>query len=213
VREPLYYLSSGRPTGQYATPGEAPGLFHLANPRARRPPPDLMVSSALDNLVSPAFVHAVRDLGATGYRVEPVRLLRRDEELPEWGRLIVTGSSPRSWRGFHDEHVREKKYVEDGPWSPDHACFDPAPDGWDGSDVFHPAETAFVVVTQRVRDTLIAARLNVEIVRVGLMPFPLSYALDDAEEAWRRRMGTAPGDLPGEPRCPVLLGEEESPTA
>ncbi|QDB80012.1 hypothetical protein FE251_11950 [Georgenia wutianyii] len=188
MREPLYYLSSRTPTGQYTTPGEAPGLFHLGQSPgtsvAARPHGQLGHGQPRFAGVRPSHERP----GSDRLPVEPVRLSLRDEELPRWGRLIVTGSSPRSWSGFRDEHVREKRYVDNGPWSPDHACFDPAPDGWDGSDVFHPAETAFVVVTERVKDALVAARLNVEIERAGLKPFPLTYALDGTEEAWRRRM-------------------------
>lgn len=184
------------------------GVLRVGRPRSRLS--DIEVTDDLGLVLSPQATALLRSLGATGWTGEPVTVLRSTEEVVGYERLHVTGRSPRLWSGFHDDHVREERWAPHVPWVAVHACTDPAPDGWDGSDVFSPAGTQYVVVTDRVRQAFGAAGLRAEFEQVGRLTVPLFQEDDedrDTEAEWRARTGTLPGQRAGTALCPDLLGE------
>lgn len=195
-------------TMQNAVPtGE--GAFRVAYPNRRIP--DILEAGVGPEIASPRLIAALQEIGATGWEARGVHLFRRDEGLPGYARLVVLGSSPRISYAFHDEHVREVRNVP-GVWSPEHACTDPAIDGWDGSDIYRPANSGHTVVSDRVAKALLDAKLGVDLHQVGRGPLEsLLLDIEDPNAAadWRTRMGVQPGELEGTPYCPLLLSDNE----
>lgn len=91
---------------------------------------------------------------------------------------------------------------------PEHACTDPAVDGWDGSDVFRPSGSGHIVVVDRVAQVLLEAKLALRLDQVGRgYTYSLLTDTDNplAAQQWRDRLKIQPGDREGEPVCPDLL--------
>lgn len=184
--------------------------FRIAYPRRRIP--DLIEAGVGPRLASPRLVAALREIGATGWDSRPVDLHREGDLLPGYAELIVLGSSPRISYAFHDDHVREVRNSA-GVWSPEHACMDPAVDGWDGSDVYRPANSEHTVVSDRVAEAILRSKLLVDLDQVGRGPLQ-SLLLDidhpTAAAEWRKRAGFQPGEREGTPICPLLLPDQDS---
>lgn len=209
-REQLFYLSGAVRSGQYVRCTTDRSVFVIAKPKVAVP--DLVHSDDLDVIVSDDFLGTMQELGAAGFESRPITLLRGRQREAVRGHhlLVVTGRSPGMWWGFHDEHVRETQCVEGGPWVAQHACLDPAPSGWDGSDLFMPEGTGFLVATHRVVEALRARRLAVLIEPVGTVAFGVDDFGDDADAVarWRRRTGVSPGERAGEPICAFLVVDQ-----
>lgn len=162
----------------------------------------------IGTVVHDSFKDTIEALGATGVRFhelpppsEKMQALKRGA----WWGLEITGTSPTYSDTFHDEHVRTVKLP--AVWTLESYCTDPAPDGWDGSDAYHPGDTLNMVVTQRVADALTAADITVRLEEVGRHPHPVwdTEECDNQAEAWRHRMGVDFADWPDPGCCPTLL--------
>ena len=163
---------------------------------------------AIGTVVHDTFKNAVEALGATGVRFHelppPSDKMQAIKPGAWWG-LEITGTSPAYSNVFHDEHVRAVR--KPAAWAIESYCTDPAPDGWDGSDFYHPGDTLNMVVTQRVADALTAADITVRLEEVGRHPHPVwdTEECDNQAEAWRQRMGVEFADWPDPGCCPNLL--------
>lgn len=204
----LWYLESVETGSRYVKEAGG-GRYRWVGLRGRPVPDvDYADSSGFDQLVSERLVAVLRGHGFSGWEAEPVDLeMGQGQAL----RFSVTGVSSRLGRAFHDEHVREVR--EPAYWVPLQACNDPAPDGWDGSDIFQPDGTYLIVLTDPVHQALVDAGLKVEFVEVGRRSVGL-YDPDDLDDDdghhWRKRMGVQPGERAGDAVCPTLLEKYKS---
>jgi hypothetical protein len=117
-------------------------------------------------LLSPRFHQLLRDHDFTGWTAHPAEVELRRGERAEYGALAVSGRS-----GPIDDKRSERVVLP--PAAPGGnevpglrgLLFDPR--SWDGSDVFTPEGSTFVLVTDRVRDAIAAAGLtNVALERI-----------------------------------------------
>jgi hypothetical protein len=105
-------------------------------------------------LLSPKVVDVLREGGFTGWDVHPARIeLEGGKRVEDHGALMVSGRS-----GPVDEALSESvtlpRPVPEGNEVPGlrGLLFDPAT--WDGSDIFTPETTTFVMITDAVREAL-----------------------------------------------------------
>ncbi|PKZ41942.1 hypothetical protein [Kytococcus schroeteri] len=168
----------------------------------------------------------VEATGATGVRFhaapEPSPALQ-EIHPGYWYHLEVTGTSPGVSRGFHDDHVSFER-MPGGMLSLVHPCMDPSPQGWDGSDVYMPAGTRLIVVTEPVARAIQDAGCSVELVEVGRARTPggmdvvmeLSDRLGEEEasrileqmtpeDLWEQRTGRDRETWEGPGYCPDVV--------
>lgn len=163
---------------------------------------------AIGTVVHDTFKNAVEAIDATGVRFHelppPSEKVLAIKPGAWWG-LEITGTSPAYSDAFHDDHVRVVR--KPAAWEIESYCTDPTPEGWDGSDFYHPGETGYKYVTQRVADALTAADITARLEEVGRHAHPVwdTEECDNQAEAWRQRMGVEFADWPDPGCCPDLL--------
>jgi hypothetical protein len=110
-------------------------------------------------IVSDTVVRTLEVIGATGWTTYPVECRnRRGEVVPGRAGLSVTGRcGPPLWR--RSRHF-QKRLAPGTPPAPYLRGFYFDEDSWDGSDVFSPVTTGFVVVVDRVYKALRAAKVR-----------------------------------------------------
>ena len=118
--------------------------------------PDLIATDAIVlYLVSARFRKVLRDAGISGWhsrRVEVADVVSRDYEL-----LVVTGRCGAIDDGCSVQSPRQNRSgVAYTVWTG--LFFDPAT--WDGSDVFSPADSGLIFMTQRACDAIRRAKLR-----------------------------------------------------
>jgi hypothetical protein len=113
---------------------------------------------ALLHLVSDRFI-GVLD-GFRGWRTYPVEVYAKDGELvPGYHGLAVSGRSGPIDNDLSPVMVLPPP-VPHGEAMPHRIGIRFWPETWDGSDVFMPAGSGWVLVTQEVRDALTAAKIT-----------------------------------------------------
>ncbi|PKZ42476.1 hypothetical protein CYJ76_02690 [Kytococcus schroeteri] len=162
----------------------------------------------IGTVVHDSFKNAIEAIGATGvtfHELPPPSEKVQAIKPGAWWGLEITGTSPAYSDDFHDEHVRVVRMP--AAWTIESYCTDPTPQGWDGSDVYHPGDTGYQYVTQRVANALTTAGVDVRLVEVGRHPHPVwdTEQCDNQAEAWRQRMGVDFADWPDPGCCPELL--------
>ena len=120
-------------------------------------------------LISERVVQILRDHQFTGWDVFPIQLLdKAGEPLPTYYFLQVHGrSGPR-------DPSKSEPFEEEMPgrWVPRLRGLYFDPDTWDGSDIFLPEKTAFIVVTEPVKRALARAKVkNVLLKRLDTIVF------------------------------------------
>jgi hypothetical protein len=126
---------------------------------------DFVGTTCLLNIVSDRFVDALAPFsGWTTYEVEIYD--KTGDLVPGYHGLAITGRS-----GPIDDDLSPVMVlpppVPEGKAMPHRIGIRFWPDTWDGSDVFAPEESTWMLVTQPVRDALAAAKLtNVELKRI-----------------------------------------------
>ena len=196
---------SGAETGSSRFVAQASGSFAWRGLRGRPAPDiDVVISDSFETLISARLLRVLVSEGFTGWKGTAVEF-----DLCGEGAFLfsVTGISSEPADNFHDAHVKESKAVEEGPWWPHHACWDPAPQGWSGEDIFQPRGTMVTVTTHRVKEAILSAGLVANFTEVGRWVSPLP--VDEAHQ-WRLRTGVHPGTRPGAPYCPELLARYDS---
>lgn len=132
------------------------------------PVPDL-AGNWMRQVIHDDLKRAIEATGATGIRFhtapEPTPALQAFHP-GQWHYPEVTGTSPGASRGFHDDHVSFER-TPSGMLSLRYPCWDPCPQGWDGSDVYVPDGTGFIVLTERVARAIREAGCTVELNEVG----------------------------------------------
>ena len=140
-------------------------------------PGDLIVADdAVSRLVSARLRAALTEAGCTGWSSYPVILEGPNGVVrDEYTGLTVTGRCGRLDASFAE------RITEDGWPLVRGITFDP--ESWDGSDVFTPPETAFVLLSERAQAALDGAGLaNVEMRRLkDVVVDPEIYAVADHE--------------------------------
>ena len=114
-------------------------------------------------LASDRMIALLRDGGFTGWQIYPVLLVgKRGEKLGGYHGLSVTG---RAGPIDRDRSLKEWR----GPLVPKGSRFQVhcgmlfRNDEWDRSDIFLPRKTAFIIVTERLKNAL--DRLNIRNIR------------------------------------------------
>jgi len=121
---------------------------------------DLVATSlAVPYLVSPAFVSVLREAKITGWDTYPVDARGKDGvALDGYVGLIVTGAGPAV---DNSRSVKLERPAESGgrlvtAWVG--LCFDV--DRWDGSDMFVPEDSGYILTTEYAMECLTAAGLT-----------------------------------------------------
>jgi hypothetical protein len=118
-------------------------------------------------LVSQAFCDAMEERRVTGWQTYPVELTgRHGERLTGYQGLAVTGRSGAIERSKSQEIIKPPRNLAGKAKRWRRGLFF-APESWDGSDIFIPEGSAWVLVTDRVKDAITDAGLtNIEFQRV-----------------------------------------------
>lgn len=135
--------------------GSHPGPADLERRSGRRVY-DFVNAGPFVRLLSPRFVDALEAIGATGWATAPIT--GYSEGLDGYRMLVATGRC-----GDQDMARAERTMSAADAYS------NPMPvfrglyfenDEWDGSDVFTTSPAGFLIVTERVVDALIAAKIT-----------------------------------------------------
>lgn len=110
-------------------------------------------------IISDTVVATLLDIGATGWTTYPVECrTRRGELVPSRFGWSVTGRCGAPQWQLSKRFQRQ--LVQGAPPAPYLKGLQFAEDSWDGSDVFSPVGTTFVVVTERVYRAMRAAKVR-----------------------------------------------------
>jgi hypothetical protein len=128
---------------------------------------DVIGTTSATLLFSDRFVTVLADGGFSGWRTYPVEVFDAHGDIvPGYHGLVVTGGSGPLVDSLSP--VMEAPPVVQGGKVPllrigirFHS------ESWDGSDVFRPSGTTYTLVTQEVRDALVAAKVtNLDLKRI-----------------------------------------------
>ncbi|WP_143469572.1 hypothetical protein [Kytococcus aerolatus] len=187
--------------------------------------PDL-VGNWMRIIVHEGLKQVIESTGATGIRFHaaPKSTPALQELHPgAWYYPEVTGRSPGVSRGFHDDHVSFER-VPAGTLSLVYPCLDPCPQGWDGSDVYVPDGTGFLVLTEPVAVAIEEAGFSVEILEAGraFTPGAMDFIMElsdrlgeeeasrileemTVEDLWEQRTGRDRETWEGPGYCPDVV--------
>jgi hypothetical protein len=134
---------------------EAPAPLRFDRVDGRTPADMMETTSIFIWLVSAVLVDCLRSCGATGWGTIPAVLRDGQRVINGYHVLTVSGRAGPTDRSIARD-ARSDEYPLDGARVG--VYFDPS--SWDGTDVFMTADTAHVLVTERVKKALVARRLR-----------------------------------------------------
>ncbi|HEX6700917.1 MAG TPA: hypothetical protein VF101_09330 [Gaiellaceae bacterium] len=121
---------------------------------------DVIGTTSATVLYSDRLIGVLDSGGFTGWRTYAVEVYDEvGSAVPGYQGLVVTGRSGPIVRSLSRAMVVPPP-VPAGKAMPHWIGLRFVPETWDGSDVFRPAGTLWTLVTQEVRDSLVAARLT-----------------------------------------------------